>query len=155
MEIRRAKQTDLKRINDLLYQVLNIHALSRPDLFIAGSKKFTDEQLIKRINDLCNPVFVATIDKKVLGYVFCEHIQLENHNVLKNVKTLYIDDLCVDETARGKGIGKALYDYVVAYAKDKGYYNVTLNVWADNDLAKKFYQKVGLKMQKIGMEQIL
>ena len=74
---------------------------------------------------------------------------------MTDIKTLYIDDLCVDEVARGAHIGKALYEYVVNYAKKQGYYNVTLNVWADNINAVKFYEKIGLKVQKIGMENIL
>ena len=74
---------------------------------------------------------------------------------MTDVKTLYIDDLCVDETERGKHIGKTLYDFVVSYAKKNGYYNVTLNVWADNKKAVGFYEKIGLRVQKIGMEKIL
>ncbi|MDE6412165.1 MAG: GNAT family N-acetyltransferase, partial [Clostridia bacterium] len=69
--------------------------------------------------------------------------------------TLYIDDLCVDETCHGKGIGKLLYNFVVEYAKKCGCYNVTLNVWADNKNAVAFYEKIGLHIQKIGMEKIL
>lgn len=74
---------------------------------------------------------------------------------MTDIKTLYIDDLCVDETARGKHIGTSLYEYVLKYAKEQGCYNVTLNVWADNVNAVKFYEKIGLKIQKIGMEKIL
>lgn len=74
---------------------------------------------------------------------------------MTDVKTLYIDDLCVDEAARGAHIGRSLYEYVLDYARNNGYYNVTLNVWADNKNAVKFYDKLGLKIQKIGMEKIL
>ena len=74
---------------------------------------------------------------------------------MTDVKALYIDDLCVDENERGKHIGKTLYDFVVSYAKKNGYYNVTLNVWADNKKAVGFYEKIGLRVQKIGMEKIL
>lgn len=74
---------------------------------------------------------------------------------MTDIKTLYIDDLCVDEAFRGEHIGKSLYEYAIDYAKKHNYYNVTLNVWADNVNAVKFYKKVGLKIQKIGMEKIL
>ncbi len=74
---------------------------------------------------------------------------------MQEVKTLYIDDLCVDEEARGKHVGTALYEHVLHFAKENGYYNVTLNVWADNKKAVGFYEKLGLHVQKIGMEKIL
>jgi ribosomal protein S18 acetylase RimI-like enzyme len=78
-----------------------------------------------------------------------------NNNILTDVKTLYIGDLCVDETLRGQHVGKKLYDYVLAFAKENGFYNVTLNVWSCNEGAMKFYEKCGLKPQKVGMEVIL
>ena len=74
---------------------------------------------------------------------------------MTDIKTLYIDDLCVDESARGLHIGKDLYEFVLDYAKDQGCYNVTLNVWADNVNAVRFYEKIGMRVQKIGMEKIL
>lgn len=66
-----------------------------------------------------------------------------------------IDDLCVDEKIRGKHIGRQLYNYVPDYARGSGCYNVTLNVWEGNDRAKSFYEAMGMKAQKTGMEQIL
>ena len=78
-----------------------------------------------------------------------------NHNVLTDIKTLYIDDICVDENARGKHVGTALFDAVFAYAKENGFYNITLNVWSCNPGAIRFYEAMGLEPQKIGMEKIL
>lgn len=155
LTIRRAKESDIPTINKLLYQVLKVHSDARPDLFKAGTKKYTDEELKEILADDKTPVFVAKKDGSVLGYAFCVHQQYINNNNMTDIKTLYIDDLCVDEAARGAHIGKALYEYVVNYAKKQGYYNVTLNVWADNVNAVKFYEKIGLKVQKIGMENIL
>ena len=91
----------------------------------------------------------------MLGYAFCIHKQFLNNNSMTDIKTLYIDDLCVDESSRGLHIGQQLYDYVIDYARAAGYYNVTLNVWADNKPALHFYEKIGLRVQKIGMEKIL
>ena len=132
-----------------------VHHKARPDLFKADAKKYTDEQLKEILANDKTPVFVAESDGKILGYAFCIHKQFINDNNMTDVKTLYIDDLCVDENERGKHIGKTLYDFVVSYAKKNGYYNVTLNVWADNKKAVGFYEKIGLQVQKIGMEKIL
>ncbi|MBQ3546454.1 MAG: GNAT family N-acetyltransferase [Lachnospiraceae bacterium] len=156
MNIRRAKVKDLQGINKLLEQVLMVHHNGRPDLFKGNVKKYTDEELISIINDDLRPIFVGVDEQdKILGYAFCVHKQFINDNILTDIKTLYIDDLCVDEDKRGNYIGKMLYEYVLEYAKSNGYYNVTLNVWSLNESAMKFYEKCGLKPQKIGLEKIL
>ncbi len=156
MEIRRATTQDMGGINDLLMQVCLVHHKGRPDLFQYGAKKYTDKELSDLISDDTHPIFVATDEAgKVLGYAFCIFQQYINHNIMTDIKTLYIDDLCVDETLRGKHIGKALYDAVLSFARESGCYNVTLNVWSLNEAAMKFYEACGLKPQKIGMETIL
>lgn len=156
MIIRRAKQEDMSGINKLLNQVLMVHHNGRPDLFKANVKKYTDKELAYIIADNSKPIFVAVNeDEEVLGYAFCMFQQHLNNNILTDIKTLYIDDLCVDEERRGMHIGKQLYDYVVNFAKNQGCYNLTLNVWSCNQSAIKFYEKCGLVPQKIGMETIL
>ncbi len=156
MKIRRACSADLDGINKLLYQVLDVHYKGRPDLFKKGSKKYTDEELTELLKDDSRPVFVAAEeDGNVLGYAFCILEDYKGDNMLADIKTIYIDDLCVDESKRGMHIGKSLYEYVLSYAKDIGCYNVTLNVWSCNPNAMAFYEHCGLKPYKIGMEKIL
>lgn len=156
MNIRRAKDTDIHGINELLYQVLMVHHNGRPDIFKANVKKYTDDELLKIIADDERPIFVGVDEEEhVLGYAFCMFQEHKDSHVLTDIKTLYIDDLCVDEDKRGQHIGKQLYDYVLKFAKEQGCYNVTLNVWSCNQSAMKFYEKCGLVPQKIGMEKIL
>lgn len=156
MDIRRAEDKDLQGINKLLYQVLMVHHNGRPDLFKADTKKYTDEELLAIINDDTKPIFVGVDENnQVLGYAFCVFQQHIGDNVLTEIKTLYIDDLCVDENLRGQHIGKQLYEYVLSFAKEQGCYNVTLNVWSCNENARKFYEKCGLVPYKVGMEKIL
>jgi len=156
MNIRRAKLKDMPGINCLLRQVLMVHHNGRPDLFKANAKKYTDEQLAELIADDTKPIFVCVDEEeKVLGYAFCVWQQHVNNEILTDIKTLYIDDLCVDEACRGQHIGKSLYEHVLAYAKENKFYNVTLNVWSLNESAMKFYEACGLVPQKIGMEKIL
>ena len=155
-EIRRERECDMKDINRLLVQVNMVHHQGRPDLFRAGKKKYTDKQLRKLIHDDSRPIFVAVDEQeRVLGYAFCIFQQHLDDNILTDIRTLYIDDLCVDETIRGQHIGKSLYEAVLAFARESDCYNVTLNVWTLNEGAMKFYEKCGLKPQKVGMETIL
>lgn len=156
MKIRRGNVSDIPGINKLLGQVLMVHHNGRPDLFKSGARKYTDAELVEILQDDVRPIFVAVDDEnKVLGYAFCVFQQHLNNNILTDVKSLYIDDLCVDEELRGQGIGKKLYEFVLAYAKQENCYNVTLNVWSCNPAAMKFYEKCGLVPQKVGMERIL
>lgn len=155
ISIRRAIESDIGAINKLLYEVQKVHSDVRPDLFKSGAKKYNDDELKEILADANRPIFVAESAGNISGYAFCVHQQYSNHNSLTDIKTLYIDDLCVDETARNAHIGSQLYEFVLNYARQNGYYNVTLNVWADNVNAMKFYEKLGLNIQKIGMEKIL
>lgn len=156
MNIRRGNKGDIPGIDKLLCQVLMVHHNGRPDLFKNDTKKYTDKELEEILKDDKTPVFVATDEEEnILGYAFCVFKQHKNDNILTDIKTLYIDDLCVDENTRGKHVGTKLYNYVLEYAKNNGCYNITLNVWACNKNAIKFYEKCGLMPQKIGMEKVL
>lgn len=153
INIRKAENRDIPRILELLSQVLEVHAAGRPDLFKSGTTKYSSEELAEIIADSQRPIFVAE-SGEVMGYAFCVFQRHEERNT-PDFTTLYIDDLCVDEGSRGLHVGKSLYEYVLGFAKECGCYNVTLNVWACNEAAMKFYEKCGLQVQKIGMEKIL
>lgn len=156
MKVRMAQEKDIPQINSLLYQVERVHQQGRPDLFKEGAKKYNDEQLKEMLKDSKRPILAAVNDDDVMqGYAFCIFQEHKNDNVLTDIKTLYIDDLCVDENCRGQHVGTLLYEAVKKFAKESGCYNVTLNVWECNSSAMKFYQKVGLVPYKTGMEIIL
>ena len=153
--IRLAQEADIPRLEDLLYQVHGLHAEGRPDIFIPGCKKYTADQLREILTDPINtPVFVCVSDGVLVGYCFCIR-QVQTAASMQKISTLYIDDLCVDAAMRGRGYGKVLYDHAVEYARVNGYYNLTLNVWACNPSAMRFYEKCGLAVQKVGMELVL
>ncbi len=154
--IRRAENRDIPDVMRLLLQVNMVHHNGRPDLFRGPATKYTPEELQEIFADDRRPVFVYEgEDGGVLGYAFCILQQHVGSQLMTDIKTLYIDDLCVEEAARGRRVGTALYEHVLDYARAIGCYNVTLNVWTLNQSALRFYEKRGLKPQKIGMEKIL
>lgn len=156
MTVRFACEKDIPQMNSLLYQVERVHQQGRPDLFKEGAKKYTDNELKDMLKDKTKPIFAAVDENDVMkGYAFCVFQEHKDDNVLTDIKTLYIDDLCVDENCRGQHIGSVLYEAVKKFAKEQGCYNVTLNVWECNPSARKFYEKAGLKPYKTGMEFIL
>lgn len=154
MMIRKAQLEDSIQILNLLRQVNLIHHNGRPDLFHVGTK-YTPEQLAEMICDDNRPILVADEDGTIKGYSFCMIQMHEKDNILTDIKTLYLDDLCVDENCRGEHVGKALYQAVLTLARELGCYHVTLNVWCLNGDAMKFYEACGMKPLKICMEQIL
>ena len=152
--VRKANKTDVGRIIGLLHQVDMVHHEIRPDLFKPNTTKYNEQELEALLNDDSKPIFVYD-DGEIRGHAFCVVTEVRDHKLLQDVKTLYIDDICVDEAARGKHVGKALYEYVRDYARSIGCYNITLNVWEGNAAACTFYRNMGMKVQKTGMETIL
>ncbi|MBR1561318.1 MAG: GNAT family N-acetyltransferase [Clostridia bacterium] len=153
--VRRARAGDIPAIMDLLVQVNMVHHNGLPDLFKGPTTKYTADELKKILSDDETPVFVCVDeDDKVLGHGFCVR-QHFGGQLMEEVETLYIDDICVDENARGQQVGRALYDHILGYARSLGCYNVTLNVWSCNPGAMAFYEKLGLRPYKVGMEKIL
>ena len=156
MNIRNAKERDILRLDEQLYQVHRVHSEGRPDIFRRGHKKYNDEDLKKIIHNEKTPIFVAVDETDtVYGYAFCIYEEVKDNDSLEDRKSLYIDDLCVDENMRGQHIGTLLYEHVLKEAKENGCYHVTLNVWCLNESAMRFYEKCGLSPLKITMEQLL
>ena len=154
--IRKANEKDIPRLIELLSQVLEIHAKIRPDIFVSGKTKYTKEDLLSILSDEKKMIFVATDENDmVLGYAFCEIKHTPSSKNMVQFTSLFIDDLCVDEKARGMSLGKKLFEYVKEEAKKLGCYEVTLNVWEGNDSAKAFYDKMGMKAKETQMEFIL
>lgn len=152
--IRKAEKKDIPGLINLLYQVDAVHNGIRPDLFKGNTAKYNEQELEEILKDESKPIFVYD-NGKISGHAFCQIIEVKNHRLLQDAKTLYIDDICVDELSRGRHIGKALYEYVRDYAKSIGCHNITLNVWEGNDSAYNFYKRMGMHIQKTGMETIL
>lgn len=156
MNIRPAQESDIPRLGDLLLQVCRIHNQGRPDLFRAGGRKYDDEELRRLLKEPDRPILVAEDENGwVSGYAFCVYQYHKGEGSFNDITTLYLDDLCVDETSRGQHVGRALYQTVLDLARRTGCYNVTLNVWSCNESAMRFYENCGLKPQKVGMEVIL
>ena len=149
--IRKADKKYIQRIIELLHQVNMVHHVIRPDLFKPHTTKYNEQELEAMLDDDSKPIFVFD-NGMVLGYAFCQVSEVKGSQLLEDIKTLYIDAICVDENARGKHVGKALYEYVLDYAKSIGCNNITLNVWEGNEPALRFYRSMGMHVQKTTME---
>ena len=156
MIIRKARMEDRLGIERLLKEVNNLHHKLRPDIFIENAIKYNEEKFNALISNGATPIFVAVDeDGNVIGHLFCQVRDHADVAVYKDFKTLFIDDLCVAESAHRQGIGKSLFDFALKYARQNGCYDVTLNVWSGNDSALAFYEKMGMFPKETQMEYIL
>ena len=156
MKIRRAEKKDIAGVLRLLSQVLEVHAAIRPDVFVSGTTKYTEGELEEMFQNDLLPVYIAADENdEVIGYAFCAIKEQPFVNNMVPFRSVYIDDLCVDESVRGQHIGERLFEHVKAEAKKLGCYEVTLNVWEGNDSAMGFYRKMGMKVKSTTMEYIL
>ena len=155
MTIRFACENDIPQMLDLLLQVGEVHHQIRPDLFRAGAQKYDEAALKRLLKTSDRPILAAEVDGKMVGYAFCILQVTKDDPVLCDRRVLYIDDLCVDESHRGRGIAGALYRRALELARELSCDAVTLNVWWGNDNALRFYENCGLQRQKIGMEKVL
>lgn len=151
--IRPATAGDTGEIIALLMDIALLHSRGRPDLFTAGSPKYSAAELADIFNNPETPVFVAADENdRAVGYVFCRLTANPAHGPSREYKSLFIDDLCVDRALRGKGIGSALFDKAIAFARENSCAFFELNVWEFNENAVKFYEKHGLQTRKRTME---
>ena len=152
--IRRATQEDIPAILRLLEQVLAVHHKGRPDLFREKGTKYSGPELAQMLGQADAPIFVLEESGSVAGYLIGKMIKADGA-AQEPVTTLYVDDLCVDESARGKGIGRQLMEYARDYAAAQGCHNLTLHVWEGNPAAQAFYSSMGMKTQYTCLEWVL
>lgn len=150
-QIRPATLADIPRMIALLHQVNMVHYRLRADVFRPYTTKYSEQELATLLADAAKPIFVYD-DGGVQGYAFCAVTEERGDRLLQDRKTLYIDDLCVDEAARGRHIGSNLFAFVREYARSIGCHAVTLNVWEGNEAAIRFYQSMGMHTLKTCME---
>ena len=155
MNIRFAREEDIPALIRLLRQVGQVHYRGRPDIFRSDAQKFGGEELSQLLKSENCSIFVAEAGENVVGYAMCILEIVQDHPVLRDSRSLFIDDFCVEEACRGQCVGRALYEAVKEEARRLGCGSVTLNVWNFPGSAQAFYEKCGLKPRKTVMESIL
>ncbi len=152
MYFRRARIDDAHQIIVLLNQVLAVHNKIRPDIFLPSGSKYTTSQLEEIISNDNTPIFVAEDDNQIIAYAFCVINSIKSSTFMRDMKSLYIDDLCVLDGYRKQGIGGKMLDYVLDFARENGVEQITLNVWQGNEPAISFYKDKGFSPLKTTLE---
>ena len=142
--IRRAKETDLFRLNSMMYQLHDEHHQQCPELFKTASEIEEEKSIARYLDDPECMVYVAELEGDVIGFVtghFCELIS----TVSKPVMMATIDELYVEETSRREGIAEKLITRMEQELKDYGVKEVFVEVWGFNQAALDFYHQQGMK----------
>ena len=140
MNICRGEERHIPGMLRLLGQVGQVHHEIRPDIFRDGALKYDEKALEALLREENKPIFIGEDGGQVLGYCFCVLKDYRGSGVQTDRIELYIDDLCVEEAARGQGVATALYRYVKAFAREIGCSHISLNVGSGNDGAQRFYE---------------
>ena len=157
MHVRPACQADISAVIALFDAVSGLHGDGRKDLFKpAVGPTISQEEVLGFIAEDTPRLFVSTNDGgEVTGMLLCSMRTVQDHDVLNDSKTLWVEAMCVDDAFRGQGYGKLLLSHVKDVAKQQGCVRVELNVWAFNESARAFYEKEGMVAQRIIMEYFL
>ena len=152
MEIRFAQADDLDQVNVLRKQVNDLHVEGKPEVFKPG---FCDE-----LRDFIHVIFadpeqrilVAEESGEICGFAILHHMVRPENPFMYVRDFLDIDEFGVDEKHRRQGIASAMIDFILDYAKEKGYSRLELNMWEFNQDALAFYEAAGFTTFRRYME---
>lgn len=144
-----ARESDWEAVKQLSVQVHDLHVAWRPDIYYHTDEPLPKETFLQLIQD--RMLYVAKLSERVVGYVVLATLQKGGPGTVPK-KLLRLDSICVDETLRGQGIGKAMVIDVRALAKAFGCQELILGVHPENDAAVAFYQKCGFRIRTINMD---
>jgi len=153
MEFRKAKKEDLSQVVEIMEQIQRLHEEARPEIFKSKTKEQIEQEALELIEDEKEYVIIAVNDGEVCGILMCNLKDVKNHRNLKDSKSLWIDELGVNEKYRKLGIGKQLMKHAEELAKELKCKTITLNCWSFNENALRFYEKQGMVNQRIIMEK--
>lgn len=147
-----ARAEDRSAVNVLASQVHQLHVQWRPDLYTHADELWPQARFDDAVS--CQQLFVGKIEGAVVGYVL---VKIRNYDFAGHVKrrVLLIDELCVDESKRNRGIGTEMMIDVRAIARAFGCTDLQLGVYPQNNEALAFYQKCGFRIRSIDMQMKL
>ena len=147
-----ARESEWEAVKALSVQIHDLHAAWRPDIYFHCDEPYPKAKFLEDIHT--RSVYVAKVSGVVVGYVVLAILRKGGPGTVEK-KQLRLESICVHETRRGQGIGKAMVADVRALAKAFGCQEVILGVHPENDGAVGFYQKCGFRIRTINMDMKL
>lgn len=145
-----ANLKDCAEVNRLARQIHQLHVDWRPDIYQMPEELFSEEQFQELIGT--RQMYVGKLNGIVVGYAILK-IREYNWPAVVYRRVMVLDQLCVEETLRGHGLGTAMMEDIRALAKAFGCTDMQLGVYPQNDAAVSFYQKCGFMIRSINMQR--
>ncbi len=142
--IRLAVEEDHPAITAIGFETQAIHAEAYPDIFRQGVSGIPVEYFTSMIEGKDTTVFVAELDKQVVGYVFLNIKDAPAYNYLILRRVAEISDIAVLRAYNNKGVGHQLFAASTEWAKARGATSLELQVWEFNKNAIAFYERLGM-----------
>ncbi|MCC3861862.1 GNAT family N-acetyltransferase [Pseudemcibacter aquimaris] len=101
--------------------------------------RFIEEVLDNK--DVIQQILIAEDNGERLGFIQVE----ESEDEVSLETCAKIQLLAVTKEAQGKGVGSALMNRAVRWAKEKGFRLISLEVFANNKNARAFYEAQGFQ----------
>lgn len=99
-------------------------------------------------------ILFAELDNKPIGYVLGNILKEDNTSDNGTGDIGLLDELYVEDLARGLGIGRKLIDEVCKWMKEKEVSRIKLHAYSWNHNAKALYEKHGLKSMQFRMKSL-
>lgn len=144
VEVRPAYAADVAAIATLAIEVQAFHASARPDLFKAGGCEPIQE-ILERIGSSNHLYWVATSGDNVIGYVYARLIDEPETLLRRPSRMVTLEQMGVTTAYQHRGVGRRLWALVEQAATDRDADRIVLNVWAFNDRAVRFYERLGFR----------
>ena len=155
MEVRLARKEELERVNELRRQVNGIHVAGKPDVFKPGFSQELQDYIFVIWDDPEQDIAVAELEGKIAGFAVLHHIRRPENPFMFERDFLDIDEFCVDEVCRCRGVASAMIDFIKNYARERGFHRLELNMWEFNRDVLAFYEAVGFATFRRYMEMML
>ena len=155
VNVRFARKEELERVNELRRQVNDLHVAGKPEVFKPGFPDELRDYIYAVREDPNKEIVVAELDGKVCGFAVLNHIVRPENPFMYERDFLDIDEFCVDEAWRRRGVAMAMIDFIRGYAIGKGFRRLELNMWEFNRDALAFYEAAGFRTFRRYMEMWL
>src|SRR5215475_8735936 len=141
--IRAATRDDLDALVSLRPTVHDRHVAAHPEYFKPMTSEAARREAESWLQQENAYILLAEIDGRAVGYAFLYVAARPERDSVRARRVLYLDQITVAESCRGRGYGKALLDGVRGLARRLGIDIIELDVWSFNDRARRFFLDQG------------
>ena len=154
IKIKKATSQDINGIIEMIKQICDYEC--KLDEYYKPFSEYKDleKEVVKSLKDKNTIVFLAKLDKKIIGY--CEgYIEKAPNYALTPNKIGYINTMIIDDKHRGKGVGKKILNEMLKWFKGKKIKNIELEVSARNDVGIDFWKNNNFFTYRLKMRRDL